>query len=519
MLFLLLLPLLILLPSLGQFVYQPGSSYSDLAISHYPNAVFLLNSLKSGQGIPLWSPAILSGYPFAANPLSGLWYLPGWLALLFPLPLGFNLVVAAHLLFGGFGTYLWLRSIGLKPWASLAGALVFETMPKLLAHFAAGHLTLVYAVAWTPWLLLAEGAWRRRRGWLCLWRAPGLVLGLIFLADVRWAAFAGILWVGYRWWGALSNRLGPAAGLKNTGSNTEGEESPLPPLSRGEKTASPPLIRGGKAISHPLIRGGKAISHPLIGGGKAVSPPLTRGAGGDSLLTTLADFLLQLILALLISAPLLLPLAEYTRLSTRSSLTPAEAFTLSLPPSRLLGLVFPDPGGYAEWVLYPGALGLVLTGVILFSPRLRRASRFWLWAALAALIFSLGSAIPFLPELARLPGISLLRVPPRALFVMGFAIAALVAFSVDALLEPDPGQDFSLRTGPTLFLAALSGFVIFFAAGVMVLTGTLPFNFAWGAICLLAAALLTGLRLRNRMASHPLAGRDPAGLAGQPGGG
>ncbi|HEX2980540.1 MAG TPA: hypothetical protein VHO48_09775, partial [Anaerolineaceae bacterium] len=85
------LPLVMLLPFLGQFAYPIHSSFSDLAISHYPNAVFLRRSILVYGQIPLWSGSILSGYPFAANPLSGLWYPPGWLALLFPLPFGLNL--------------------------------------------------------------------------------------------------------------------------------------------------------------------------------------------------------------------------------------------------------------------------------------------------------------------------------------------------------------------------------------------------------------------------------------------
>ena len=34
------------------------------------------------------------------------------------------------------------------------GGVVFAGTPKLIAHLGAGHVTLVFAVAWTPWLLL-----------------------------------------------------------------------------------------------------------------------------------------------------------------------------------------------------------------------------------------------------------------------------------------------------------------------------------------------------------------------------
>src|SRR5512146_1883271 len=100
-----ILPVLILLPHLAQFPFQPGSSFSDLLVSHFPNGIYLQRALSQWRTVPLWSPAILSGYPFGADPLSGLYYPPGWLALLFPLPLGFNLVVVLHLIWGGMGMY------------------------------------------------------------------------------------------------------------------------------------------------------------------------------------------------------------------------------------------------------------------------------------------------------------------------------------------------------------------------------------------------------------------------------
>ena len=195
-------PLFILLPFLGQFIYSKGADFNDLVISHYPNAVWIQQSIQKWGEIPLWSSTILSGYPFAADPLSGLHYPPGWLAILFPQPFGLNLVMALHLILGGVGMYLFLRAEGLDHPVSIFGALAFELMPKLFAHLGAGHVTLIYAVSWTPLLLLAQK--RAGKAW---WR-PAAILGLIFLADPRWAALSGLFWLAYGLRTAYSEKIG-----------------------------------------------------------------------------------------------------------------------------------------------------------------------------------------------------------------------------------------------------------------------------------------------------------------------
>ena len=92
---------------------------------------------------------------------------------------------------------------GLTKFPALLGAVIFSSLPKLFAHYGAGHLSLLYAVSWTPWLLyttrkyfLTETSpgspiWRR------IVRQPAWVWAMILLADVRWAAYAGMLWWYY----------------------------------------------------------------------------------------------------------------------------------------------------------------------------------------------------------------------------------------------------------------------------------------------------------------------------------
>jgi len=62
------------------------------------------------------------------------------------------------------GCTAWRGSEGLDHPPALLSALAFEAMPKLFAHSGAGHLTLLYALSWTPWLLLAGATYPRSSG-------------------------------------------------------------------------------------------------------------------------------------------------------------------------------------------------------------------------------------------------------------------------------------------------------------------------------------------------------------------
>ncbi len=416
----LLLPLALLLPGLNGFPY-PGADarYSDLSISHYPYGLYLRQALLEGR-LPLWAPGILSGAPFFANPLSGLWYPPGWLALLLPLPLGFNLMLALHLVWGGAGMLRLLCSEDLPYPAALFGALALAFLPKWFAHYGAGHLTLLYAFSWTPWLLWAARRHDRLAGHdgnrFASWEA--VFLALMFLADVRWGAYAGILWWAY------------------------------------------------------------GLAHRFRGSWRAQGIHLVQ----------------QTLLAALLAAPLALPLLEYTRLSSRSAMTAQDTSVYSLPPARLLGLLFPDWGGFHEYMVYPGQAVLVLGMLAFLGLAAGARARFWKWSILLALFFSLGANLPFLALLERLPGLDLLRVPSRALFIAGLALAALGAQALARLLQDAPHMRCL-----GLAMAALAAFDLALAAGVWVISGSLPVNFAWGAGFALAVVVWIGLRLGERL--------------------
>lgn len=198
----LLFALLILWPltlQLNAIPFNPHSNITDLLVTHLPNAQYIRDVLQRYGQLPLWNVQIMSGQPFAADPLAGLWYPPNLLLLIpgVPLPVAFNLLLMVHLAWAGYGLFGFLRDEGLSLGAAWVGGMAFAGTPKLIAHIAAGHVSLILAAAWTPWLLRALHRARATGGYK-RGALAGACLALIFVADVRWAFYAGVL--GGVWW-------------------------------------------------------------------------------------------------------------------------------------------------------------------------------------------------------------------------------------------------------------------------------------------------------------------------------
>ncbi len=183
-------------------LFWRGGAYSDLLISHWPNAAFVRHSLIEWGQIPLWNPMILSGAPFAADPLSGLYYPPNWLAFAIGPGVAFNLLTWLHLTWAGLGTWKLSRTLGVSSGPAIVAGLAFAGMPKLIGHIGLGHVSLVFAVCWTPWILLAFGKAVERIDGKRFPSAAlaGAALGTIFLIDPRWFLPMALLSGAYCAW-------------------------------------------------------------------------------------------------------------------------------------------------------------------------------------------------------------------------------------------------------------------------------------------------------------------------------
>jgi hypothetical protein len=192
---LLFLPILILVPAINKIPFPTLSPYSDLVISHLPNLFEVRNSLMEFHRIPLWSESIFSGYPFISDPLSSIWYPPLWITWFLPIPFSINLLIIIHIFFAELGMFIFLRKSNSSFYGAIIGAFIIGYAPKIWGHFAAGHITLVFAYAWTPWLLLFLLDNQTKAG---LNRyMPGLIMAWIIFADLRWFVYSLFVYIFY----------------------------------------------------------------------------------------------------------------------------------------------------------------------------------------------------------------------------------------------------------------------------------------------------------------------------------
>ncbi len=101
-----------------------------------------------GQGIfPWWNPYLFGGEPFIANPVVNIWYPVNWLFILFPLNIAYSWHVAFHVLWAMLGMHKLTKS-------RIAG-LVFGLSGFFMARTFAGHVDMIAAASWMPWVVYA----------------------------------------------------------------------------------------------------------------------------------------------------------------------------------------------------------------------------------------------------------------------------------------------------------------------------------------------------------------------------
>ncbi|MCZ7540485.1 MAG: hypothetical protein M5U29_11345 [Anaerolineae bacterium] len=427
--------------------FQPEAAFSDAVTTHWPNALLLRRAILEDGTLPLWQPGIFSGTPFAANPLSKVWYPPQWLVLFLPPALHLNVLLWLHLTLAGLGAWQWSRATGLtKGPAALAGA-GYALAPRLIAAVGNGHVDLVYAAAWMPWLLwavervLAGRSERRAAVWLASFAA------LCLLADVRLSAYAFALAGAYalwRWW--AQTRL----------------PTPSPRVERGQAERN----EAGGEVSRARVA-----------------------------LCLLAAGLLAAGLSAVQWVPLLLWRADLSR----AEITAHEAALFSLEGIGWFGLALGNHGGLGETLVYPGVSVLALAlAALLLRPR---ALAFWGAALLVVAAWAMGENFVLWPALVKIvPPLRWWRVPARIWFLAALILPYLAAWGAQLLIAQPPDR----RAARLIVVGALGGGLTCGLFSTLALSADLGWETALGVFALPLTALIMLLALARSLSPRAL---------------
>ncbi|HEY7160881.1 MAG TPA: hypothetical protein VH815_06450, partial [Acidobacteriota bacterium] len=127
----------------------------DMIDYYYPSQFYSMESIKNGF-LPLWNPHILAGFPAIADPENAVFYPLNVFLLLFSFnsTLSLKMVetfLALHYFLTGLFMWIFLRSLPLKRFAALSGAIMYMFSGYLAAH--AQHLGPIMGSTWIPLIL------------------------------------------------------------------------------------------------------------------------------------------------------------------------------------------------------------------------------------------------------------------------------------------------------------------------------------------------------------------------------
>ncbi|MBN1562909.1 MAG: hypothetical protein JXA10_03675 [Anaerolineae bacterium] len=428
--------------------FPPEAEFSDAVTSHWPNALFLRESVMEDHTWPLWRSWHMSGQPFAANPLNKVWYPPQWIVFVLPPILHLNVLIWLHLLIAGAGAWRWSRATGLTPYPAALVGFGYAFAPRVIAAVGAGHLDLVDAAAWVPWLLWATYGFiqhndtentanqsgevdghtphkaQRYTSWLAGFAA------LCFLADVRLSAYAFVTTAAYLvwlWWQV-------------------------------------PELRARTALFRLTARLGFAG-------------------------------LLMLGLTAFQWIPLLLMRGDLSR----NAMSLDDAAINSLKPGQWIGLLIGDHGGSWETMVYVGVSVLILAIVaLLLRPR---KFAFWGIVVLVLMLYAMGDQFVFWPALNRLfPFLRWWRVPPRVWLIAALILPYLAGWGVQLLIESPPDRK-SVRLG---VVALLGGGLVCGVFSTITLSSTLDLTALIGIFALPITALIMLLAILRKLPAQAL---------------
>lgn len=133
----------------------PDSVYGDYGTLQLPLREFIRNEFLAGR-VPLWIPYLGCGMPIHASQQASVTYpLLTPFVILLGANFGIKFSVFIHVLIAYFGQYVLCRKLGISVFASCFAGIVTAQSGFFTSHLMVGHLTVIVAYCWLPWLIVS----------------------------------------------------------------------------------------------------------------------------------------------------------------------------------------------------------------------------------------------------------------------------------------------------------------------------------------------------------------------------
>jgi len=367
----------------------------DLTRVFWADLVFARDAVAEGV-LPLWNPWDRGGYPFIAEPQSGMFDPVTWLLIVVGLVIGsapgwlIVLKAVLHYAIAGAGMASFFRERRLPTWAITFGTLAFLWSPRM---DKLKDQSALWPTAWTGWLLLAtDRVARAPTRWRGLWL--GAAVGAVVNAGYPPTAFRLGLLVAP--WGAVivATRLGAGGSLLRA------------------------VVRVGAAVGvNDAVRAGiDALGWTDV----VETPPPPRAGYLRALAWALG--IAVLVAAALCGGQIWATLSVLSE-TTRAAMDTAHVLASRTHPEHAWG-VFAPGTTKTELVVYPGFVVAVATLVAVVASRRAEAVVFALVGAFG-FVLACGEHLPVLSVLVDLPGFRSFRIASHylTLTTVGFVIA------------------------------------------------------------------------------------------------
>lgn len=144
-----------LVPPEGQMLFG-----DDIHRGYYFYREFF-NYWMSRGIFPWWNPYLFGGEPFIANPIVNIWYPPNWIFSFLPLNIAYSWHIATHVFWACLGMYVFSKQLTKAKQefsvAAFVSGVVFGLSGFFMARTFAGHVDVIAAASWMPWVVWVFG--------------------------------------------------------------------------------------------------------------------------------------------------------------------------------------------------------------------------------------------------------------------------------------------------------------------------------------------------------------------------